>query len=82
MTNTQMTALITGASRGRGRALAPALAARRWNRIITAREAKRQREVRDELAERTHVAALAGDVTDLGIAASLRFSPDTPVSTR
>lgn len=65
MTNTQTTALITGASRGLGRALARALAARGWNLIITARDAKRLREVRDELAERTHVAALAGDVTDV-----------------
>jgi NAD(P)-dependent dehydrogenase (short-subunit alcohol dehydrogenase family) len=65
MSNPQMTALITGASRGLGRALARALAARGWNLIITARDAKRLREVRDELAERTHVAALAGDVTDV-----------------
>lgn len=59
----QRTALITGASRGLGLALARGLAARGWNLIITARDAHRLRVVRDELAERTHVAALAGDVT-------------------
>lgn len=58
------TALITGASRGLGRALARGLAARGWNLIITARDGERLREVRDELAVRTHVAALAGDVAD------------------
>lgn len=61
--NTQRTALISGASRGLGLALARGLAARGWNLILTARDAQRLRAVRDELAERTHVAALAGDVT-------------------
>jgi NAD(P)-dependent dehydrogenase (short-subunit alcohol dehydrogenase family) len=60
----ERTALITGASRGLGRALARGLAARGWNLIITARDAERLRGVRDELARVTHVAALAGDVTD------------------
>ncbi len=63
-TNTGRTALITGASRGLGRALARALAARGWNLILTARDAARLRDVRDELAEITHVAAFAGDITD------------------
>lgn len=57
------TALITGASRGLGRALARGLATRGWNLIITARDAQQLRVVRDELAVRTHVAALAGDIT-------------------
>jgi NAD(P)-dependent dehydrogenase (short-subunit alcohol dehydrogenase family) len=60
----ERTALITGASRGLGRALARGLAARGWNLILTARDADRLREVRNELALRTHVAAIAGDVTD------------------
>jgi NAD(P)-dependent dehydrogenase (short-subunit alcohol dehydrogenase family) len=60
---TQRTVLITGATRGLGLALARGLAARGWNLILTARDAQRLRAVRDELAERTHVAALAGDVT-------------------
>ena len=58
------TALLTGASRGFGLAIARGLAAWGWNLIITARDAGRLGEVRDELADRTHVAALAGDVTD------------------
>jgi NAD(P)-dependent dehydrogenase (short-subunit alcohol dehydrogenase family) len=64
ITNNGRTALITGASRGLGLALARGLAARGWNLILTARDAERLREVRDELATRTHVAALAGDVID------------------
>jgi NAD(P)-dependent dehydrogenase (short-subunit alcohol dehydrogenase family) len=60
----ERTALITGASRGLGLALARGLAARRWNLIITGRDPERLRLVRNELARVTHVAALAGDVTD------------------
>jgi NAD(P)-dependent dehydrogenase (short-subunit alcohol dehydrogenase family) len=60
----ERTALITGASRGLGLALGRGLAARGWNLIITARDPERLRLVRNELARVTHVAALAGDVTD------------------
>jgi NAD(P)-dependent dehydrogenase (short-subunit alcohol dehydrogenase family) len=60
----ERTALITGASRGLGLALARGLAARGWNLIIDAREATRLRAVRDELAMVTHVAAIAGDITE------------------
>ena len=60
----ERTALITGASRGLGLALARALAGRGWNLIIDARDAERLRAVRHELAQVTHVAAVAGDVTD------------------
>lgn len=60
----ERTALITGASRGLGLALSRGLAARGWNLIITARDAERLRLARNELARTTHVAALAGDVTD------------------
>ena len=63
-TNNGRTALITGASRGLGLALARGLAARGWNLVLTARDAERLRGVRDELATHTHVAALAGDITD------------------
>jgi NAD(P)-dependent dehydrogenase (short-subunit alcohol dehydrogenase family) len=62
--NTGKTALITGASRGLGLALARALAARGWNLIIDGRDESRLREVRNELAEVTHVAAITGDVND------------------
>jgi NAD(P)-dependent dehydrogenase (short-subunit alcohol dehydrogenase family) len=60
------TALITGASKGLGRALARGLAARGWNLILTARDETQLRAVRDELAQKTHVAAIAGDVNDPG----------------
>jgi NAD(P)-dependent dehydrogenase (short-subunit alcohol dehydrogenase family) len=60
----EQTALITGASRGLGLALARGLAARGWNLILTARDPERLRTVRNELAAVTHVAALAGDVAD------------------
>lgn len=61
---TERTALITGASRGLGLALARGLARRGWNLILTARDAERLRTARDELATLTHVAAIAGSVTD------------------
>ncbi|MBA3258130.1 MAG: SDR family oxidoreductase [Gemmatimonadales bacterium] len=60
----ERTALITGASRGLGLALARGLAGRGWNLILTARDPDRLRPVRDELATITHVAMLAGDLTD------------------
>lgn len=60
----ERTALVTGASRGLGLALARGLARHGWNLILTARDADRLRQVRNELAALTHVAAIAGDVTD------------------
>lgn len=61
---TERTALVTGASRGLGRALSRALAERGWNLILTSRNAEDLRAIRDELAKVTHVAAIPGDVTD------------------
>jgi NAD(P)-dependent dehydrogenase (short-subunit alcohol dehydrogenase family) len=58
------TALVTGASRGLGRALAQSLAARGWTLLITARGAAALEEVREQLARLTRVVALAGDVAD------------------
>src|SRR5512143_506505 len=63
MTSTH-TALITGASRGLGLALARELAHQRWNLIIDARGATVLEAVRAELSPLTHVVALVGDVTD------------------
>jgi NAD(P)-dependent dehydrogenase (short-subunit alcohol dehydrogenase family) len=63
MTTTR-TALITGASRGLGLALARELAHKRWNLIIDARGAPALEAVRAELSRLTHVVALAGDLTD------------------
>ena len=65
------TAIVTGASRGLGLALARALAERRWRLVIDAREAGTLDEVATELAQLTDVAALAGDVGDPEHRASL-----------
>ena len=58
------TAIVTGASRGLGLALARALAERGWRLVIDARDAADLTAARDELAELTEVVALAGDVAD------------------
>ncbi len=58
------TALITGASRGLGLALARALAERGWRLIVDARGAGALAEAAAELATRTRVAAVPGDVAD------------------
>ena len=57
-------ALITGASRGLGLALARALAERGWRLVIDARGAEELEAARAELASQTDVTALAGDVAD------------------
>ncbi|MEX0750085.1 MAG: SDR family oxidoreductase [Dehalococcoidia bacterium] len=58
------TALITGASRGLGLALARELARRGWSLIIDARGAEALEAARAELASLSDVVAIAGDVTD------------------
>jgi NAD(P)-dependent dehydrogenase (short-subunit alcohol dehydrogenase family) len=55
-------ALITGASRGLGLALARALAADGWELVIDARGERDLRAVADELGTRVPVRAVAGDV--------------------
>ena len=66
-TTQRNTALITGASRGLGLALASKLATRGWNLIINARGAQALETARIELAalatENT-IVAISGDVTD------------------
>jgi NAD(P)-dependent dehydrogenase (short-subunit alcohol dehydrogenase family) len=58
------TAIITGASRGLGQALARALAERNWALVIDARGARDLERVARELGALTEVAALPGDVAD------------------
>ena len=65
MTQTRTrTALITGASRGLGLALARQLARDGWKLIIDARGGDALSTVYDELSQLTEVAAISGDVTD------------------
>ncbi|MBZ9641006.1 SDR family oxidoreductase [Streptomyces sp. PSKA30] len=65
-------AIITGASKGLGRALAEALAGRGWDLVLDARGAEALQETDAALAEYgTRVEALPGDVTDAGHRAAL-----------
>lgn len=57
-------AIITGASRGLGLAVARALAVRRWALVIDARGAADLERVARELGQLTEVVALPGDVAD------------------
>lgn len=59
-------AMITGGSKGLGRALGAALADRGWDLVLGARSQEVLRSTAEELAYRygTRVAAVAGDVTD------------------
>jgi NAD(P)-dependent dehydrogenase (short-subunit alcohol dehydrogenase family) len=56
--------VITGGSRGLGLALARELAARGWTLVIDARGAESLQRARSELADRTTVRAVVGDVAD------------------
>lgn len=59
------TALVTGATQGLGRALAEALAVRRWDLVVTARDASRLAESVSSLRDHGHVVVgLSGDVSD------------------
>ncbi len=58
------TALITGASRGLGLALARALAEQGWNLIIDARGVEVLNSVQTELSRYTQVTTIAGDISD------------------
>jgi NAD(P)-dependent dehydrogenase (short-subunit alcohol dehydrogenase family) len=59
------TALITGASRGLGLALARELGRQGWALVIDARNAHELEEARRELLSAPLVTAVAGDVTDV-----------------
>jgi len=58
------TAIVTGASRGLGLALADSLADRGWRLVIDARDGAALEQAAAELRARTEVVALAGDVAD------------------
>ncbi|MFJ2773011.1 SDR family NAD(P)-dependent oxidoreductase [Streptomyces sp. NPDC087300] len=68
-------AIITGASKGLGRALGAALAESGWNLVLDARTAGALQEsaayVRERAKDGARVAALAGDVGDAGHRAAL-----------
>src|SRR5205085_9687874 len=81
----QPVALITGASRGLGLALARALAAEGWALVIDARGGAALRAAARELGDRTTLRAVAGDIAgqahrrDLVTAAHALGRPDAPV---
>jgi NAD(P)-dependent dehydrogenase (short-subunit alcohol dehydrogenase family) len=58
------TAIVTGASRGLGLALADALADRGWRLVLDARDALALEQAAATLRDRAEVVALAGDVAD------------------
>lgn len=73
------TAIVTGASRGLGLALARALAGRGWRLVIDAREGGTLNEVATELSKQTDVAALAGDIADPEHRAALVAAAGAPI---
>jgi NAD(P)-dependent dehydrogenase (short-subunit alcohol dehydrogenase family) len=58
------TAIVTGASRGLGLALAGALAERGWRLVVDARDGVALEQAAAGLRGRTEVVALAGDIAD------------------
>lgn len=64
MKNNSKTALITGASKGLGFALAEALARQGWKLLINARNAQKLLDVKNHLSQLTEVVAISGNVQD------------------
>jgi NAD(P)-dependent dehydrogenase (short-subunit alcohol dehydrogenase family) len=74
-------AIVTGASKGLGKALASALAEQGWSLVLDARGpaalARVENEIRSRLTGPAQVLALAGDVTDPGHRRALREAAET-----
>lgn len=64
-------AIITGASRGFGRALAAGLAAEGWNLIVVARTEEALHEAASSLARRVEVVPVVGDIREPGARARI-----------
>jgi NAD(P)-dependent dehydrogenase (short-subunit alcohol dehydrogenase family) len=75
MTNSK-NAVITGASRGLGLALAQGLAAEGWSLVIDARDAESLRYAALSLPAGSAVTALPGDIADPAHRAALRRAAD------
>jgi NAD(P)-dependent dehydrogenase (short-subunit alcohol dehydrogenase family) len=73
----RQTALITGASRGLGLALARELAARGWALVVDARGGEALQAAAAELSQSTDVVAIAGDVADEAHLAALVAAAQT-----
>jgi NAD(P)-dependent dehydrogenase (short-subunit alcohol dehydrogenase family) len=72
-------AIVTGASRGLGLALAERLADRGWRLVIDARDGVALEQAADGLRRRTEVVAVAGDVADPQHRRALVEAADRPV---
>ena len=73
------TAIVTGASRGLGLALADALADRGWRLVLDARDGAALERAAAALRDRTEVVALAGDVADAWHRRALVDAADGPL---
>ena len=73
------TAIVTGASRGLGLALAEALAGRGWRLVIDARDGVALEAAAAGLRERTEVVSVAGDVADAAHREALVAAAGGPV---
>ena len=73
------TAIVTGASRGLGRALAHSLAERGWRLVVDARDGAALEEAAAGLRARTEVVAVPGDVADPAHREALVAAIDGPL---